>query len=103
MTISTTSQLPFIGGEQAVQDSQEKLFKWPIVTSEDEEAVLDVLRKGSMSGTDVTMQFEKEYARYNGRQHALTYPNGTLALQVAMWAAGLGRGDEMICPSLTMR
>ena len=98
-----TQPLAVLGGPPAVpnRDAHEDLFRWPIVTEEDEQAVLEVLRARTMSDVDVSMQFEKEYARYNGRQHALTYPNGTLALQVAMWAAGLGRGDEMICPSLT--
>ena len=91
------------GGPQAVPDAEEHedLFRWPIVTEEDEQAVLDVLRARTMSDIDVSQQFEDEYARYNGRKHALTYPNGTLALQVAMWAAGLRRGDEIIGPSLT--
>ena len=48
MTISTPCRLAFHGGKQAVHDSHEELFKWPIVTPEDEKAVLDILRKGSM-------------------------------------------------------
>jgi len=96
-------QLAILGGPLAVPDSDQHdgLFRWPIVTDEDEQAVLDVLRRRTMSDIDITTQFEAEYARYNGSRYALSYPNGTLALQVAMWAAGLRRGDEMICPSVT--
>lgn len=91
------------GGPKAVTDiaKQKELFHWPIVTEEDEQAVLEVLRAGTMSDDSITKQFEAEYARYNRRNFALSYPNGTLALQVAMWAAGLREGDEMICPSVT--
>ncbi|MCH2117999.1 MAG: DegT/DnrJ/EryC1/StrS family aminotransferase, partial [Pirellulales bacterium] len=96
-------QLAILGGALAVPDSDrhDELFRWPIVTGEDEQAVLDVLRNRTMSDIDITTQFEAEYARYNGSRYALSYPNGTLALQVAMWAVGLRRGDEMICPSIT--
>ena len=36
--------------------------KWPINTQEDEDAVLDVLRRRAMSGTDITRKFEQEFA-----------------------------------------
>ena len=79
-------QLAILGGPLAVPDSDQHdgLFRWPIVTDEDEQAVLDVLRGRTMSDIDVATQFEAEYARYNGARYALSYPNGTLALQVAM-------------------
>ena len=35
------------------------LFKWPIITDEDEQACLEVLRAGKMSGWDITEQFER--------------------------------------------
>ena len=100
---TTTEPLAILGGPKAAPDfeAHEELFCWPIVTDEDVQAVLEVLRNRSMSGIDVAKQFEAEYAQYNNRRYALSYPNGTLALQVAMWAAGIKRGDEIICPSLT--
>jgi dTDP-4-amino-4,6-dideoxygalactose transaminase len=84
------SQLAILGGPLAVPDSNghDEMFRWPIVTDEDEQAVLEVLRARTMSDTDITTQFEAEYARYNGSRYALSYPNGTLALQVAMWPRG---------------
>jgi dTDP-4-amino-4,6-dideoxygalactose transaminase len=77
------------------------MFTWPIVTEEDEAAVLEVLRRGGMSGMDVTKQFEAEFAAWNNTEHALGFSTGTAALQAAMWACGVRRGDEIICPSLT--
>ena len=56
------SKLAFRGGPKAVQTDPGDIFDWPIVTPEVEEAVLEVLRRGGMSGTDVTIQFEKEFA-----------------------------------------
>ena len=42
-------------------------FTWPIVTKDDEEAVLSVLRKGTMSELDVTIAFEEEFAHGKAR------------------------------------
>ena len=96
-----TDELAILGGRKAVQTDPGDIFGWPIITAEDEEAVLDVLRKKSMSGTDVTAQFEQEFAAWQGRKYALGFNNGTAALQAAMFGCGVGVGDEIICPSLT--
>jgi dTDP-4-amino-4,6-dideoxygalactose transaminase len=77
------------------------IFTWPIITQEDEQAVLDVLRRRAMSGTDVTKQFEQEFAAWMGMKYGLGAPNGTDSLRAAMWACGVGAGDEIICPSMT--
>ncbi len=74
---------------------------WPIYTEEDESAILSVLRNRQMSGTEITKIFEKEYGAYVGSKHILGYCSGTAALHAAMWACGVGAGDEVICPSLT--
>ena len=74
---------------------------WPVYTGEDENAILSVLRGRKMSGTDITKQFEKAYAEYVGAEHVLGYCSGTASLHAAMWACGVGAGDEVIAPSLT--
>ena len=91
--------LALFGGEKAIADIPEELFKWPIVTQEDEDALLEVLRRGAMSGIDVTVKFEEEFAAWQGAKYALGFCNGTMALQAAMFAVKLGVGDELICPS----
>ncbi|NUQ01534.1 MAG: DegT/DnrJ/EryC1/StrS family aminotransferase [Armatimonadetes bacterium] len=95
------STLALLGGPKAVQSAAEDMFVWPIITSEDEQAVLEVLRRGGMSGTEVTAEFEKEFADWHGSTHAVAFSSGTAALQSAMWACGVRRGDEVIGPSLT--
>jgi len=95
------SQLALLGGPQAVTVDPGDIFTWPIVTEEDEQAVLEVLRRRAMSGTDVTKQFEQEFAEWMGTEFALGYPNGTESLRAAMWACGVGAGDEIIAPSAT--
>src|SRR5688572_12383922 len=93
--------LAILGGPKAVPVDEPDLFHWPIVTREDEQAVIDVLRAGNMSDWDLTQQFEREWGEYQGTQYNLAHCNGTAALLAAMWAAGIGRGDELIAPSLT--
>ncbi|MBT3380905.1 MAG: DegT/DnrJ/EryC1/StrS family aminotransferase [Lentisphaerae bacterium] len=97
----TTSALAINGGSKALTNDPGDIFTWPIVTEEDESAVLEVLRRGGMSGTDVTKLFEEDFSAWMGTEFALGYPNGTESLRAAMWACGVGAGDEIICPSLT--
>jgi perosamine synthetase len=94
-------KLAIHGGPKTVETLSSDLFRWPIVTAEDEEAVLAVLRAGAMSACDITRQFEKEYADWVGVKHALGCCNGTAALLASFWACGVGAGDEVICPSMT--
>ena len=99
-TKSVASKLAIHGGPKAVTLDPGDLFTWPIVTQEDEQAVLDVLRRGAMSGNDVTKVLEQEIAAYFGTKYGLGYCNGTAALLGGMWACGLGVGTELIGPSL---
>ncbi len=96
-----SSVLAIKGGPKAVKKENQKLFTWPIVTKEDEAAVLEVMRRGAMSNADITRQFEKEMADWLGLPYTLACCNGTAALLEAMWACGVGAGDEIICPSMT--
>jgi perosamine synthetase len=100
MTISS-SALAIHGGATALRDEPGDVFRWPIVTDEDEQAVLEVLRRGAMSGTDVTLKFEEDIKAWHQMDYALCHSNGTQAIQAAMWACGVGVGDEIICQSMT--
>jgi len=99
--MSEVDRLALLGGSAAVTVADGDIFDWPIVTTEDEEAILEVVRRGGMSGTDVTREFEKEMAAWLHVEYALGCNTGTAALHSAMWACGVGRGDEIICPSFT--
>jgi len=94
-------KLALLGGPKAVKADPKDIFDWPIITKEMEDGVLKVLREGNMSHTDVTKEFEKEYAKWHGMKYALGHSTGTGALHSAMFGLGIGRGDEIICPSIT--
>ncbi len=99
-TVQKTS-LALLGGSPNVQGDAGAMFTWPIVTQEEEEAVLDVLRRGAMSGFEITEKFEQEYAAWQGNKYALGHSSGTASLQAAMFGCKVGVGDEIIAPSVT--
>lgn len=94
-------KLALFGGPKSVQSDPGDMFIWPIITKEDEDAVLDILHRRAMSGTDITRKFEKEFAAWQGTKYALGFSSGTAAIQTAMFACKVGVGDEIIAPSVT--
>lgn len=95
------SSLALFGGEKTVKSDYKKISEWPIVNKGMEEAVLEVLRNRNMSGMDITREFEKGFAEWHGVKYGLGFNTGTASLQTAMFAVGVGKGDEVICPSIT--
>jgi dTDP-4-amino-4,6-dideoxygalactose transaminase len=68
---------------------------------EEEEAVLDVLRRRWLTMGAVTQEFENQFSRKTGVGYSLAVSNATVALHLACLALGIGPGDEVILPSLT--
>lgn len=91
-----------LGAEPMIKEAAPgDLFKWPILTQEDIDAVMDVVINNRFSRTDITIKFQEEFAEWQGRKYALAFTNGTMSLSAAMFAIGLGMGDEIICPTKT--
>lgn len=95
------TKLAILGGPKAVNSEKSDMFTWPIVNQDVEDAVLAVLRSGNMSGTDITKEFEVGFAKWHDMKYALGHTSGTASLQAAMFAVGVGVGDEIICPAIT--
>ena len=65
--------------------------------------VTQCLETGWISSAGSFIQkFEQEFARYLGIRHAITTTSGTTALHLALSTLGIGPGDEVIIPDLTM-
>ncbi len=90
-----------LGGPKAVTLDAVAANRWPAITSEEETAVLEVLRDGDLSLHSVTRELEDDYRKYFGVRHALAHCNGTAALLAAFMAIGLKPGDEVLVPSAT--
>jgi len=76
---------------------------WPAVGDETISAVQEVLKSGKLfywNGCEVRC-LEEEYARALGRRHGVAVSSGTLALELALRAFGVGPGDEVIVPART--
>ncbi len=76
---------------------------WPHFAADEVEAVAAVLRSGRVNywTGDQSQEFEREFARYVGVKYAVALANGTLALELALHALGIGPGDEVVVPSKT--
>ncbi|HNT33638.1 MAG TPA: DegT/DnrJ/EryC1/StrS family aminotransferase [bacterium] len=76
---------------------------WPQFSEATKKAALEPLENGRVNyWTGVKgMEFEKKWAQYNGAKFCISTSNGTSALHVALAAAGIGPGDEVIVPSYT--
>jgi len=77
--------------------------RWPDPTEAEIAAVEAVLRSGRINyhTGDRGRAFEAAYAAYCGRSHGIALANGTLALELALRAYGIGAGDEVIVPART--
>lgn len=76
---------------------------WPSFTADEIEAAAAVLRSGRVNyktGQQGRL-FEKEFAEFTGCKYGVAVANGTVALELALYALGIGAGDEVIVPSRT--
>ena len=74
---------------------------WPVFGPEDEAALLDVLRSGRWFLGDRVAEVERAFTTFHQARHGVAVSSGTTALQVALEAAGVGLGDEVIVPAYT--
>jgi len=76
---------------------------WPCFSEEEANAVRDVIFSNKVNywtGQECR-EFEKEFAAWAGTEHAVALTNGTVALDVALQALGIGAGDEVVVTSRT--
>src|ERR1700758_5741120 len=67
----------------------------------EERAVVEVLRSGWVSQGPRVAEFERRFAEYVGAREAIAVSSCTTALHLALVAAGIRPGDEILCPSLS--
>lgn len=76
---------------------------WPSFTDKEADAVKNILLSNKVNywtGQECR-EFEKEFATFAGTQYAVALTNGTVALDVALKALGIGSGDDVIVTSRT--
>lgn len=75
----------------------------PLLSGNELKYVTECIESGwiSSEGPFVT-RFENEFANYVNRKHGIAVSNGSAALDIAVKALGLGKGDEVIMPTFTI-
>jgi len=76
---------------------------WPVFGEPEERALLRALHSGKwgkLDGSEVAT-FERRFAEYHGARHGIGVVNGTVSLRLALMAAGIRAGDEVIVPPYT--
>jgi dTDP-4-amino-4,6-dideoxygalactose transaminase len=87
----------------AAPEREEMFAAWPFFSEDEVQAVASVMRSGKVNywtGTE-GRQFETEFASYAGCKYGVAIANGTVALELALRALGIGNGDEVITTSRT--
>jgi dTDP-4-amino-4,6-dideoxygalactose transaminase len=79
--------------------------EWPVRDERDVEAVAAAVRGGRWGGFPepgpLAAEFARRFAAYQGADHGVAMANGTVTMEVALKALGIGWGDEVIVPALT--
>lgn len=68
----------------------------PIIEAEEKQAVSDVMNSGMLAQGPKVAELEDAFAKYCGTKYALAVNSGTAAIHAALYAIGVGPGDEVI-------
>ena len=98
------TQLAILGGPK----SRSKPYpEWPVWDQRDIEAVTEVVQSGQWGGYPYpgpkTAELGHRFAELQGGGYAVVMANGTVTMEVALRAAGIGWGDEVIVPAYTFQ
>ena len=73
----------------------------PVIEEEEINAVIDVMKSGMIAQGPKVIEFEEEFAKFVGAKYGIATNSGTSALHVALLAAGISEGDEVITTPFT--
>jgi len=94
---------PTPGRKESAPSSASTFAPWPCFAEDEIQAAEKVLRSGKVNywtGEEGRL-FEREFAEFTGCKHAIALANGTVALEAALRASGIGPGDEVITTART--
>jgi perosamine synthetase len=75
----------------------------PTITREDKKNAFDAINSGFISSEGkYNKLFENSFSNYIGSKYAIALSNGTVALETALYAIGIEKGDEVILPNFTI-
>jgi dTDP-4-amino-4,6-dideoxygalactose transaminase len=98
------SELAILGGPKI---RNEPYPAWPVWDQRDIDAVAEVIKSGRWGGYPYpgpkTAELAKKFSELQGGGYAVPMINGTVTMEVALRAAGIGWGDEVIVPAYTFQ
>lgn len=98
------SELAILGGPKT---RTENYPEWPVWDQRDIDAVTEVIKSGRWGGYPYpgpkTAELAGKFAEMQGGGYAVPMANGTVTMEVALRAAGIGWGDEVIVPAYTFQ
>ncbi|WP_339705216.1 DegT/DnrJ/EryC1/StrS family aminotransferase [uncultured Kriegella sp.] len=95
-------KLAIKGGNPCRDTTAQPWPKWPVWGKEEEVALIEVLNSGVWSyNGPKEMEFNQLFAEFTGTKYAICTVNGTITMQLALEALGIGVGDEVIVPGIT--
>ena len=97
---STTPSTLAIDGGTPVRETLLS-FSPPVIGDEEIESVIETLRSGWLTTGPRARELEQRFAAYVGAPHAIATSSCTTALHLALIAAGVGPGDEVVTTSFT--
>lgn len=98
------SELAILGGTKTRTESYPE---WPVWDQRDIDIVVEVVKSGHWGGFPYpgpkTAELAKKFAELQGGGYAVPMINGTVTMEAALRAAGIGWGDEVIVPAYTFQ
>ena len=73
----------------------------PYLTADEAQSAYDTILTGWVTQGPRVEEFENKFCEYTGAKYAAAISNCTTALHLAMIIAGIGKDDEVICPSMS--
>lgn len=95
-----SSKLALLGGKPV---RSTPFPSWPVFGQAEERRLVRTLRSGKwgrLEGRE-TAEFEERFAAMHGCKHGIAVANGTVSLRIALLAAGIQAGEEVIVPPYT--
>ena len=84
-------QVPFIDLRQRFEEEKVELMA----------CIENILTKGALIMTPELREFEEQVETFTGAKHCIGVNSGTDALMLSLWAAGVGKGDEVLHPPVS--
>lgn len=96
------AKLAINGGQPLFTNDEFKVMPWPPVSEKTADKLREIYLSRAWSFNSPTEQeFEKEFAAFHDAEFGILMSNGTVTLECALAALGVGPGDEVIVPDLT--